>query len=213
MYPTTREVFHQYLPTIRIQCSKLSKLKNFSLYKKRCAAKIKPKSLLMISQSLQFTLRRSWSYIKMWPEFQKDCSFLDIVHFIKEEDIVTYEDFDCGITFYPETPTKIRQIDRERNNSSRSCEKSKCIPSNGRHNCFIDEQHNSNIFLKPYKLWGMVPAVFMSLNHSNDRHSMSNQYHQPTTHQPRTDSYLVFSSLRTMDSKRKGLRVSFAFFQ
>ena len=42
---------------------------------------------------------------------------------------------------------------------------------------------------------------------------MSNQYPQPTTHQPRTDSYPVFSSLRTMDSKRKGLRVSFAFFQ
>ena len=36
---------------------------------------------------------------------------------------------------------------------------------------------------------------------------MSNQYPQPTTHQPRTDSYPVFSSLRTMDSKRKGVRV------
>ena len=42
---------------------------------------------------------------------------------------------------------------------------------------------------------------------------MSNQYRQPTTHQPRTDSYPVFFSLRTMDSKRKGLRVTFAFFQ
>ena len=42
---------------------------------------------------------------------------------------------------------------------------------------------------------------------------MFNQYLQPTNHQPRTDSYPVFSSLRTMDSKRKGLRVSFAFFQ
>ena len=42
---------------------------------------------------------------------------------------------------------------------------------------------------------------------------MFNQYFQPTTHQPRTDSYPVFNSLRTMSSKRKGLRVSFAFFQ
>ena len=164
----------------------------------------------MTLQCLQFTLCRSWSFIKLWPEFQIDCSFLDIVHFIKDEDIVTYEDFDCSITFYP---TKIRQITRERNYSSRSCEKSKCIPSNDRHYCFFDEQHNSNIFLNPYNLWDMVPAVFMSLNHSNDRHSMSNLYPQPTTHQPRTDSYPVFSSLRTMDSKRKGLRVSFAFFQ
>ena len=59
----------------------------------------------------------------------------------------------------------------------------------------------------------MVPAALMSLNHANDRYSMSNKYPQPTTHQPRTDSYPVFSSLRRMDSKRKGLRVSFAFFQ
>ena len=62
--------------------------------------------------------------------FKKTVSFNDIVHFIDEEDIVTYEDFDCGITFYPETPTKNRQINRERNYICRSCEKSKCIPSN-----------------------------------------------------------------------------------
>ena len=59
----------------------------------------------------------------------------------------------------------------------------------------------------------MVPAALMSLNHTNDNDYLSNQYPQPTTHQPRTDSSPVFSSLRTMDSKRKGLRVSFAFFQ
>ena len=59
----------------------------------------------------------------------------------------------------------------------------------------------------------MVPAGLMSLNHTNDRYSMSNQYPQPTTHQPRTDSYPVFSSWRRMDSKRKGLCVSFAFVQ
>ena len=59
----------------------------------------------------------------------------------------------------------------------------------------------------------MVPASLVSLNHTNDTYSMFNQYPQPTTQQPRTDSYPVFSSLRTMDSKRKKLRVSFAFFQ
>ena len=53
----------------------------------------------------------------------------------------------------------------------------------------------------------------MSLNYTNDTYSMFNQYPQPKTQQPRTDTYPVFSSLRTMDSKRKGLRVSFAFFQ
>ena len=145
--------------------------------------------------------------------FKKIVSFDDLVHFIDGEDIVTYEDFDCGITLYHETPTKIREINRERNYISRSCEKAKCIPSNDRHNCFIKEQHNSNFFLNPYNLWDMVPAALMSLNHTIDRYSTSNQYPQPTTHQPRTHSYPVFSSLRRMDSQRKGLRVSFAFFQ
>ena len=59
----------------------------------------------------------------------------------------------------------------------------------------------------------MAPAALTSLNHTNDTYSTFNQYPQPTTQQPRTDLYPVFSSLRTMDSKKKGLRVSFAFFQ
>ena len=67
----------------------------------------------------------------------KTVSFDDIVHFIDEEDIVTYENFHCGITLYPETPTKIRQINRERNYVSRSCKISKCVPGNDQHNCFF----------------------------------------------------------------------------
>ena len=147
------------------------------------------------------------------PNVKKTVSFDDVVHFIDEENIVTYVDFDCGITFFPETPTKMRQINREQNYISRSCEKPQYIPSNDQHICSIDEQHSSNIFLNPYNLWDMTPAAPMSLNHTNHTYSMSNQYPQPTTNQPRTGPYPVFSSLRTMDSKRKGLRVSFAFFQ
>ena len=136
-----------------------------------------------------------------------------MVHFFDEENIVVYEYLDCGITFYPETPTKYRQINRERNYISRSREKPKCIPSNDQHNCLIVEKHNTDISLNPYNLWYMVPAALMSLNHTNDRYSMSYKYPQPPTHQPRTDAYPVFSSLRSMDSKRKGLCVSFAFSQ
>ena len=44
--------------------------------------------------------------------FKKTVSFDDTVHFIDEEDIVTYEDFDCGIFFYYETPTKTRDQQR-----------------------------------------------------------------------------------------------------
>ena len=137
----------------------------------------------------------------------------DMLHFINEENIVIYDYLDCGSTFYTATPTKHRQISRERNYISRSLEKPKCIPSNDQHNCFIVENHNTDISLNPYIFWYMVPAALMSLNHTNDRYSMSNKYPQPPTHQPRTDAYPVFSSLRMMDSKRKWLCVSFAFFQ
>ena len=40
---------------------------------------------------------------------KKTVSSGDILHFIDEEDNVTNEDFDCGISFYPWTPTKIKQ--------------------------------------------------------------------------------------------------------
>ena len=143
------------------------------------------------------------------PNVKKTVSFDDVVHFIDEQNIVTYVEFDCGITFSPETPTKNRQINRERIYISRSCEKPQSIPSNDQHVCPVDEQHSSNIFLTPDK----AQAALTSLNHNNDRYSICNQYPQPTTHQPRTDSYPVSSSLRTMNSKRKGLRDSFAFFQ
>ena len=169
----------------------------------------------MILQSLKFILFcvRKMILYQIVVRMSKGRFFYDVVHFIDEENIVTYVDFDCGITFLPETPTKIRQINRERNYISRSCEKPQCIPSSNQFNCSIDEQPPSIIFLNPYNLWHMDPAALNSLNHTNNRDSISNQYPQPTTHQPRTDPYPVFSSLRTMNSKRKRLRVSFAFFQ
>ena len=161
----------------------------------------------MILQSLRFILFCVQKISK------KLVSFDDIVHFIDEENILTYVNFDRGITFYPGTPSKISQTNRERNYISRTFEKPNCIASNDRPNCSVNKKHSSNNFLNTYNLWDMVPAAFLSLNHTNDRYSMSNQYPQPTTHQPRRDSYPVFSSLRTMDMKRKGLRISFAFFQ
>ena len=46
----------------------------------------------------------------------------------------------------------------------------------------------------------MGPAALMSLKRTNDTYSMFNQYPKLTTQQARTDSYPVFSSLRTMDT-------------
>ena len=36
---------------------------------------------------------------KCGPNMKKNVSFDDVVHFIDEENMVTYVDFDCGITF------------------------------------------------------------------------------------------------------------------
>ena len=84
--------------------------------------------------------------------FKKTVSFDDIVLFSDVKNIVTYVDFPCGITFYPETPTKIRENNRDQNYISRPCEKPKFIPSNNQQNCCINEQNSSNNFLIPYIL-------------------------------------------------------------
>ena len=41
------------------------------------------------------------------PNIKKNVSFDDVVHFIDEENMVTYVDFDCGITFFSENPAKL----------------------------------------------------------------------------------------------------------
>ena len=147
------------------------------------------------------------------PNVRKAVSFDEVVHFIDEENIVNYVDFDCGNTFLPETPTKVREINQPRTELPFQIPWKVPVHSQQRSIiCSVEEQHSSNIFLNPYILWNMAPAAFISLNRTNGTYSMSNQYPEPTFHQSRTDSYPAFSSLRTMDSKRKGLRASFAFF-
>ena len=106
------------------------------------------------------------------PNVKKTVSFDEDLHFIDEENIMTYVHFECGITFFLETPTKTRQINRERNYFSRSCQKPQCVPGNHQHTCSVDEQHSSNIFMNTYNIWDMVPAAFMSLNHTNDTYFM-----------------------------------------
>ena len=110
-------------------------------------------------------------------KFRKTVSFDDIVHFIEEDNFLTHVGFDSGVTFHPQTATKIRQSSRERNYISRSCEKTnKCSPGNDQHKCSIDEQHTSNIFLNQYSLWDIVPAAaLLSLGHTNDTVSTSKQ--------------------------------------
>ena len=71
-------------------------------------------------------------------KFKKTVAIDDMLHFIDEENTVTYIDFDCSTTFYAEAPTKLGQINRGRRNISRRFEKPKCIPNNERHTCSLD---------------------------------------------------------------------------
>ena len=63
------------------------------------------------------------------PNVKKTVSFDDVAHFINEENTVTFVDFDCGITFFPKTPRKFRQINREQIYISRSREKPSAYPA------------------------------------------------------------------------------------
>ena len=68
----------------------------------------------MILQTLQFdqfSVQKMILY-EIVVQISKRRFFYDIVHFIDKDDIVTYVEFDCGITFFPENPTKISEIER-----------------------------------------------------------------------------------------------------
>ena len=201
---------------IKTQCSILSKFNSISFlhesmykYNKNQDSPYDPTKLAIHSiLSPKADPKSNCAHIS-----KKTVSFDDIVNFIVEENILPYVDFDCGIIFNPETPTKIREINRTPNYISIFCEKPKCIRSNDQRNCFFDKQHTSNISLNRYNSWNLVLAAFVSLSHTNDRDCISNQYPQPTTHQPTKESYPVFSSLRRMDGEGNGLCVGFAFFR
>ena len=124
-YPTTDEISQQLLPTIRFQCSPFVEIEQFFPlqetmynYNKSALSPYDPTKLAIHS-----ILRLEDDLISnCGPNVRKTVSFDDVVHFIDEENIVTYVDFDCGITFFPKTPIKIRQINKERNYISRSRE-------------------------------------------------------------------------------------------
>ena len=112
-----------------------------------------------------------------------------------------------------ELQQKSQRTNFQLNYISISYVKPKCIPNNEHHNCSIDLQHTSNVFLKPNNLWNTYRAALMRVNYKTDWDSICNQYPQTITHQLRTDLCPLFSSLRPMDSKRNDMRVSTALFR
>ena len=101
-----------------------------------------------------------------------------MVLFIDGESILTYVDFDCGITFYPETSRKVKDINRER----KAIHDTVKIPSASQVTInltvFFDGEHTSNVFQDPCILWDMDPAAALSLNHTLDSDLMNFQHPQ-----------------------------------
>ena len=108
--------------------------------------------------------------------FQKTTSFEDIAHFIDEENIVTYVDFDCCNTFYPKAASKIWHINRERKNICRSYKKPIRIPIDDLNSCSIVEERTSKIILSLYNFWDRDPADPVFFSDKNYGVSLSNQY-------------------------------------
>ena len=61
-------------------------------------------------------------------------------------------------------------------------------------------------------MWNMDPTALLTPNHTPDRNSMTTYFAQPSTQPPKTDVYPLVYPLGPLDGRRKGLRVSFAFF-
>ena len=125
------------------------------------------------------------------------------MNFIDEENIVIFVDFDCGITFYPETPTKVRQINRKGNYTSRSCDKPYSTPSKDQHNVlFMSSVAHISFWTRTvYGRW------FKQLLFDSTTLMIVTLCPSKTLNQQladlKKDSNPVFSSMRMVDSEGK----------
>ena len=149
-YPTNDENCHKSLPTTRAHCPTFVELGELLLlhqalynYNETQDSPYDPTKFVNC-----FILRpKAVLASNCCQKFKKTVPFDDNVPFIDEENTLTSVAFDCGKSFYPEAPTDVGHINRERENVSKSYERCKCIPSNDQHSCSFDEHHNSKIIL------------------------------------------------------------------
>ena len=146
-------------------------------------------TLILIPQSWEFNLFcvRKSTHIKLWSEVQEDGYFYNMVCFLDEDNIVAYPNLDCSILFQPENCIKVIQIS--------PCEKIVCNPCNAQHKYFYSNLHISNISIEPDKLKNLDTAAPITLNLTPDSDLMTTEYAQPSTHEPKTFMYPLFSSL------------------
>ena len=108
------KIFHQYLPGIQIQCPTFVEFEQpFPLHEAMYNhKKTQDSPYAPIKCALHSILRPEKDKKSIYGHvFEKTVSFDDIAHFSDEENIKIFEDFDCDITLYPETPTEVAHID------------------------------------------------------------------------------------------------------
>ena len=184
---------------------------------KRCIATIEHKMLFTILESLHVfcSAPRIRIFSRFWSLLEESGLFWwnGALHWRGE-----YHDlcrFWLWFYFLPRNSYKSRTYQPRTEIFFQILWKHKRIPENDHHNCPIDLEHTSKIVVNRYKFWDLYAATLITLNHMTDGDTMSNQYPQITTHQPRTDVYLLFCLLRPMkrERERKWWRARFAFFQ
>ena len=126
-----------------------------------------------------------------------------------DDNIVAYVDFGGGTTFNHEAARKLERIKRERKIFPVPLKLPSAYQVKITTPVFFYERYTSN---DPYKLWDMFLTALFTINSTPDKDLMTLQHVQKSTHKIYTDLIAVFSSLRLIDKKRKGLQVNFAFF-
>ena len=104
-----------------------------------------------------------------------------------DESGVTYADFDCAGTSYPEASTK-SNVSTGNGKRFPDQVKTPCASQVTIDKTFSDKKHTSNVFLNPYKLWDMESAARLSLNLTLDRNLMIFHYPQASSQQPKTEN-------------------------
>ena len=79
-------------------------------------------------------------------------------------------------------------------------------------NIFLMTSIHLSSFVDTYGFVDTVRAAFVSFNHTAFSDPMSIQYRQTSTRHPKTNLHPLFSSLGSVDSKKKGLGDCFACF-
>ena len=123
--------------TVKSCCSKIAKIEETSLLP--CSATFQLTGYFVIAQEFKLPIRSIWRpevdpKPKIENEFDETLSFVHMVHFTIEENIVFLVIFETGFYFNPERVNLVYE------KLFSSCENPKCIPGNDQRKHLIEEE-------------------------------------------------------------------------